>query len=390
VAMAIVLLAGAGLLARSLHNLQRLDTGIETDHLLTARLWLPQPNEPSAGPYFQPGQRSVLIRAIIERLAAAPGIAHAGMATALPLANDSGTQSFAAEGWPADRRDLATATSVAVTPGYFPALGMRLVAGRLLEDRDDVRVARAVVVNESLVRVHFDGADPVGRRIRYIGARGQVPANAPWFTIVGVVSDANEDGLDEPVRPQIYRSLWQQSGLNLAIVARGTSRMPPVESVRQAVQGADPNLPLYAVRSGEDLVSTELAQRRFAARLINVFAVTALFLAAFGLHGVIAYSVRQRTHEIGVRVALGASAGRVMSLVLAQAAGLTIVGIAIGVGAALMAARLLTALLFNVSASDPLTLLAVVLLLGVVVGFATLITARRAARIEAAVALRQE
>jgi putative ABC transport system permease protein len=264
------------------------------------------------------------------------------------------------------------------------------VSGRLIEESDDGRVGPAVVVNESLVRARFGGVDPVGRRFRFMGSRGQVPADAPWFTIVGVVSDVKEDGLDDPVRPQIYRSLWQQSSLNLAIVVRGSSTTPSSETMRQAAQHADPNLPLYAIRSGEDLLATELAQRRFAARLINVFAATALFLAALGLHGVIAYSVRQRTHEIGVRVALGASSARVMSLVLAQAAGLTAVGIIIGVAAALMAARLLTAMLFNVSASDPLTLVAVVLLLGTVATLATLITARRAARIDAAVALRQE
>ncbi len=390
VAIAIVLLAGAGLLARSLHNLQRLDTGLDTDHLLTARLWLPQPNEPSSGPYFQHGKRVVLIRSIVERLMATSGVAHAGMSTALPLANDSGSAAFAVEGASVEQRDLVRATFAAVTPGYFPALGIRLVSGRLLEDADDERVAPAVVVNESLVRARFDGLNPVGRRFRFMGARGQVPANAPWFTIVGVVSDVKEDGLDAPVRPQVYRSLWQQSNLNLAIVVRGSSTTPSSGSLRQAVQDADRNLPLYAIRSGEDLLAIELAQRRFAARLINVFAATALFLAALGLHGVIAYSVRQRTHEIGVRVALGASSGQVMSLVLAQAAGLTMVGIVIGVAAALMAARLLTAMLFNVSANDPLTLVAVVLLLGTVATLATLITARRAARIDAAVALRQD
>jgi putative ABC transport system permease protein len=390
IAMAVLLLSGAGLLARSLHNLQGLETGLATDRLLTARLWLPQPNEPSMGPYFEHATRVVLIRGILERLHATPGIAHAGLATALPLTADSGTASFAAEGWPVDRRDFATATTAAVSPGYFHALGITLVSGRLLQDGDDPRVDRAVVINESLARLYFPGEDPVGRRIRFIGRRGQVPAQAPWITIVGVVTDAKEDGLDDPIRPQVYQSLWQTSSLNLAIVVQGATSVPPGDAVQHAVQAADPGLPLYAVRSGQDLLATGLAQRRFAARLINVFALTALFLAAFGLHGVIAYTVRQRTHEIGVRVALGATAGRVMGLVAAQAARLAVAGVVIGVAAALATSRLITSMLFDVRVSDPLTLTGVVLLLLTVMGLATLGAARRAAKIEAAVALRQE
>jgi predicted permease len=332
----------------------------------------------------------VLIRGILDRLLAAPGIAHAGIASALPLTRDSGTASFAAEGWPADRRDLATATMVSVTPGYFRALGLRLVAGRLLEDADDERAARTITINEALARVYFPGEDPVGRRIRFVGRSGRVAPNAPWLTIVGVVTDVKEDGLAAAVRPQIYQSLWQVSNLSLAVVAQGTTTVPPAALVQRAVQEADPNLPLYAVRSGADLVATELAQRRFAARLINVFAVTALLLATFGLHGVIAYGIRQRTHEIGVRLALGATAGRVVALVMMQAARLTAVGMAIGIGAVLLAAQLLSTLLFGISPRDPWTLAGVVLTLGTVVGLATLAAARRAAHIDAAVALRQD
>lgn len=390
VAIAIVLLANAGLLARSLWNLQVVETGISIDRLMTGRVWLPQPNEPSSGPYFTHAQRVVLIRGIVDRLQASPEIAAAGMATALPAINDSGTASFAAEGWTSDRRDFATATPVSVTPGYFGALGMRLAAGRLLADSDHERAPRAVVVNETLVRSHFGGEDPVGRRFRFVGRRGQVAPDAPWITIVGVVRDVTEDGLDAVVRPQIYQSLWQSSNLNLAIVARGGAGAPPAAAVRRAVQGADPNLPIYAVRTGGELLARQLAHRRFATYLVYAFAVAALFLAAFGLHGVIAYGVRQRTHEIGVRVALGATAGRVVALVLAQAARVTALGVAAGLAGALIVGRMMTTLLFNVRPADPWVLAGVVLVLGAVVGIGTLGAALRASRIEAAVALRQE
>ena len=390
IAIALVLLANAALMVRSLWNLQQVDTGIAKDRVLTARVWLPQPNDPTVGPYFTHEKRVVLMRGILDRLQAAPDVAHAGMMTALPATNDSGTQSFAVEGWTPDQRDLATATIVSVTPGYFRALGISLLSGRLLEDTDSDRVQRAVVVNQTLARTYFGSDSPVGRRFRFVGRRGQVAPNAPLITIVGVVRDVAEDGLDAPVRPQIYQSLWQASPLNLAIVVRGHSTSPTGAEVRKAVQDADPNLPVYAVRTGDELLEVQLAQRRFATHLIDAFAIAALCLAAFGLHGVIAYGIRQRTHEIGVRVALGATSWRVIGLVLSQAARLTVVGVVIGLGAALITSRLLTTMLFNVRPNDPATLAGVVLVLATVTGLATLGAASRAARIEAAVALRQE
>ncbi|MGB2714086.1 MAG: ABC transporter permease [Vicinamibacterales bacterium] len=390
IAIAIVLLANAALLVRSLWNLQDVETGIAKDRLLTARVWLPQPNDPSAGPYFTHEKRVAVIRGLVERLQALPDVAFAGVSTALPAFNDSGTASFAVEGWTPDRRDLATATPVAVTPEYFRALGITLIAGRFLNDSDNEHTGRSVVINQTLARTYFGSEDPIGRRFRFVGRRGQVAPNAPWVTIVGVGADVKEDGLDLPVRPQIYQSLWQISGLALAIVAQGRSAPPSVGLVRKAVADVDPNLPLYALRTGDELVASQLAQRRFATHLLEAFALAALGLAAFGLHGVIAYGVRQRTHEIGVRVALGATASRVIGLVLHQAARVMIVGMVIGLGAALLASRLMTTMLFGVRASDPLTLVVVVVLLAAVVGVATFGAARRAARIDPAVALRLE
>jgi putative ABC transport system permease protein len=390
VGMALVLLSGAALLVRSLWNLERIETGMTLDRLTTARLWLPQPNDPGSGPFFEHGKRVALIRGIVGQLNGTPDIAHAGIATALPATQDSGTAAFAAEGWTPDRKDLATATSVLVTPGYFPALGARLVAGRFLQDSDDERAVRAVVINETLARSYFPGEVPLGRRLRFVGRGGQVSATAPWITIVGVAADVREDGLDTPVRPQLYQSLWQASNLGLVLVARGRSAAPSADAIRNAVHAVNPNLPVYAVRTGEALVAAQLAPRRFATRLINVFAAAALLLAALGLHGVIAYGVRQRTQEIGVRLALGATRFRIMWLVLAQAARLAAIGMAIGLGAALILSRLITKMLFDVQPADPATLAGAALLVGSVVGLATVGAARRAAHVDAAVALRQE
>jgi predicted permease len=390
VAIALVLLAGAGLLVRSLWKLQSVETGFATAEVLTLRVWLPQPNEPSAGPYFEHAKRVALIRTILERLGSSPEVRAAGLATALPATRDTGSPAFTVEGWTSNQDDLTTATSMSVTAGYFPALGARLIKGRLLEDRDDEHTMPAAVINETFARTYFRNEEAVGRRFRFVNARGIAPPSAPWITIVGVVADVKEDGLDAPVRPQIYRSLLQSSTLSLAIVVRGHGAPPPATVVEQAVHAADSNLPLYAVRTGEDLIAAQLAQRRFATRLINAFALMALLLAAFGLHGIIAYGVRQRTHEIGVRIALGATTARVVALVLGQAARLTAAGIAVGLAGAFVLSRFLRTMLFEISPTDPRTLAATVVILIAVVGLATIGAARRATRIEAAAALRQE
>ena len=391
VAVALVLLAGAGLLVRSLWNLRAVDTGMSSiSDVLTLRVWLPQPNEPSTGPYFQHAKRLALIRAVQERLAASGEIRHVGMSGALPATRDSGSTAFAVEGWPVSATDLATATPISVTPGYFRALGIRLVKGRLLEEQDDDRAPRSAVVNETFARTYFRSEDPVGRRFHFVNGRGQAPPNAPWITIVGVTADVKEDGLDAVVRPQIYQSLLQTSNLALAIVASGHGAPPPAAVLQQAVQAVDPNLPIYAVRTGDQLIAAQLAQRRFAVRLINAFAIVAVLLAAFGLHGIISYGVRQRTHEIGVRVALGASRGRVLSLILGQSARLTAAGVGVGLAGALALSQFLRTLLFDISPTDPVTLATTVAVVTLVVGVAALGAARRAAGIEAAVALRQD
>jgi len=309
--------------------------------------------------------------------------------TALPATNDSGIAPFAIEGWTPDRRDLATATPVSVTPGYFRTLGIPLVTGRLLDDHDDVKAPRAIVVNETFARAYMSDGTLIGRRLRFIGRRGQVPANAAWLTVVGIVRDVREDGLDAPIRPQIYQSLWQASTLGLALVVKGRKESPSLTQTRSAVQDADPRLPIYAVRTGTALLDAQLAPRLFATRLINAFALSALFLAAFGLHGVIAYGVRQRTHEIGVRVALGATALRILALVLGQAARLAAIGIAVGIVGAAALARLIATLLFDVSGTEVSTLASVAVILAAVAAVATIGAARRAVQIEAAVALRQ-
>ena len=359
--------------------------------LLTLRVWLPQPNDPTSGPYFDHPQRVALdprrhrspcrvgrdpSRRIDDRAA---GDARQRLSGICRRRVDAGSQR------PGDG-DVRSPSRRAISR----RLAFAWCRGRLLHEQDDERAPRAAVINETLAKTYFRGEDPVGRRFHFVNGRGQVPPNSQPITIVGVVGDVKEDAIDAPVRPQIYRSLLQSSTLSLAVVASGRGAPPSAAVVQQAVQSVDPNLPIYAVRSGEELVAAQLAQRRFATGLINAFAVMAVLLAAFGLHGIIAYAVRQRTHEIGVRIALGATVGRILALILGQGARLTAVGIAVGLLAALVLSQFLRTMLFEISPTDPWTLAVTVVILIVVVGLATLSAARRATRIEAAVALRQE
>ena len=391
VAVAILLLAGAGLLVRSLHNVTNVRTGIDPRLVMTARTWLPQPNDPSSGPYFTHPARAALIRRIIERLEASPGVAHAGFSTTLPLVEDGiRPTAFAAEGWSPDKSDSARASLVPVSPGYFRALGITPVSGRVIADQDDERAQRVVVLNETAARAYFPEESPVGRRFRFVGRRGQVPADAPWLTIVGVVPDVREEGIDAAVAPVMYLSLWQNSNLALTVVAKGTTALPPADLIRTAIQQADPNVPIFATRSVDELMDRGLAQRRFAARLIAAFALMALALASFGLHSVIAYNVKLRTHEIGVRLALGATAGQIRRMVLGEGMRLATVGVVVGVIGAVLLSRVLATLLFEVPPRDPLTLSAVVGLLLAVVALATFAAARRVGSIDLAIALRPE
>ena len=246
------------------------------------------------------------------------------------------------------------------------------------------------MLNETAAHAYFPEESPVGRRFRFVGRRGQVPADAPWLTIVGVVPDVREEGIDAAVAPVMYMSLWQTSNLALTVVAKGTTALPPADLIRTAIQQADPNVPIFATRSVDELMDRGLAQRRFAARLIAAFALMALALASFGLHSVIAYNVKLRTHEIGVRLALGATAGQIRRMVLGEGMRLATVGVVVGVIGAVLLSRVLATLLFEVPPRDPVTLSAVVGLLLAVVALATFAAARRVGSIDLAIALRPE
>ncbi|HEX5635237.1 MAG TPA: FtsX-like permease family protein, partial [Gemmatimonadales bacterium] len=347
-----------------------------------------QPNDPSTGPYFTHQARTRFFRDLLARLT--PVTERVGLSNGLPLAT-AGFASFRPEGWPDESSEVGTARAWFVGGDYFGTLGVPLVRGRLLDAHDDESHPPVIVINETMARAYWPGQDAIGKRIQQVGRDGR-PGGGParWITVVGVIGDVRADGLDRPVPPQMYGSMWQISGLSLGVVMKMRPGVSAEEVLRREVKAVDPDLPVYAVRPFDEVLAAANATRRFVMLLVGLFGLTALLLAALGIYGVIAYAVSQQQREIGIRIALGARPGSVVRMVLADGLRLTLVGVAVGLAGALATTRLLSGLLFGVGASDPLTFGAIVAVLAVVALAACWIPARRAAAVNPLVALRSE
>jgi putative ABC transport system permease protein len=274
-----------------------------------------------------------------------------------------------------------------VSADYFRVLGTPLVRGRFFGASDDLQAPQVALIDEALAQRFFPDQDPIGKHIK----RGARDSKAPWITIAGVVGNIKTDGFDQPDQPHLYLPILQNPGYAMAVYVRTESAPTSLtQAVRQQVQAVDPNLPLFGERAMEDLVSASLAQRRFAMQLVSLFAVLAMLLAGVGIYGVMAYSVSQRTREIGIRLALGASRGAILRWVFRQGMWLTLVGVAVGLLGALAATRLLRSLLFGVAPTDLLTYAGLIGLLALVALLACYIPARRATKVDPLVALRSE
>jgi putative ABC transport system permease protein len=382
-ALAVTLLAGAGLLLRSFSQLSRVDPGFQSDKVLTFALSLP------SGRYADDGARTVFYRRALETLGALPGVQSAAATIAVPLRGFGFNFSFVVEGRPeVPPAQQPTLETRVVTASYFRTLGIPVVAGRGFADTDDASSPRVVVISREAARRHFPGQDPIGQRIRLGWGP---PTDSVGGTVVGVVGDVKEAGLDADHPAEVYLSYAQKPITGMDVVLR--TSVPPLTlapAVRAAVHDLDSDLPVARLETLSRIVATSIAQPRFYTGLLTAFAGTALVLAALGLFGVISVGVSQRTREIGVRMALGARSGDVLRLVLREAATLALVGIAVGLAAALALSRTLSTLLFNLSPTDPWVFTAAPLVLLSTAVVAAWLPARRAAQVDPIEALRSE
>jgi putative ABC transport system permease protein len=382
VALSLVLLVGAGLLFRSFIRLRAVELGFRPQSLLTFKL------SPSGERFQTDAQYSSFFRDVAERVAAIPGVEAVGVINTLPLVKGP-TTAFEVEGRPRLRPDEWPKVNYrSVSPDYFRAAGVAVVKGRVPGERDTDAAPRVLAVNQALARRDFPGEDPVGKRISY----GIRPDGQPaWFEIVGVVSDVRSEEPGREAAPEIYVSYLQDPFAGMSYVAR-TSADPEslVPAVREAVRAVDRAQPVAEVRTMEQLVGESFAQPRFNSLLLGLFAGMALLLAAAGIYGVMSYAVTQRTHEIGIRIALGAQHGDVLRLVVGRGMALALAGVGLGLLAALALTRLLAGLLYGVRATDPLTFAGVALLLSAVALLASYVPARRATKVDPMIALRYE
>ncbi|WP_338868952.1 ABC transporter permease [Myxococcus stipitatus] len=380
VALALVLLISAGLLVRTLWRLQDVDPGFRKEAVLTWSLSLPQdkyPDEARQGAFFQQ---------VVERVSALPGVKHAGAVTDLPLGGANIWFEVQVEGRPqATPEENPNVGFQAVSPGYFQALGIPLRQGREVTSADTRETQQVVVLNEMAARRFFPGTDAVGQRLR-LG-----DSSRPWLTVVGVVGDTRYDGPEKGARPEAYVPVLQRSFFFMAFAAH--TELEPAAlaaSVRAAVASLDKDLPLSTLRTMEQRVEAATARPRFVSLLVAVFALLSLLLAGVGLSGVMAYTARQRTREIGIRMALGAAPSDVLRMVLGQGMRLALAGVVLGLFGAWALTRVLSSLLFDVSATDPIVFGSLALLVAGVALLATWLPAHRATRVDPQVALRSE
>lgn len=380
VALALVLLVGAGLFLRSLARLQEVSTGFESKGVMTATLSLPRTA------YKEPAQQLAFYQAVLQRLAAQPSVVASGMGFPLPFSGNGGSASFSILGRQAGPGDPGPHGNLRyVSPGFFAALKIPLRSGRLFTDADRQGTEAVVLIDEVLAKQYWPNENPIGQHMR----RG---SQQPWATIAGVVGYIKQADLaGEATKGTYYYPLAQQPIPFVGIVAKTTGEPAALAGViRDAVRAVDASQPVHHVLAMDRMVSASLASRRFAVTLLGFFALTALFLAAIGLYGLISYAVAQRTQEIGIRMALGARQPQVLGLVLLEGLRLTGIGVAAGATAALMLARLASSQLFGVRFFDPLTFGAMVLILLGAALLASYVPARRATRVDPMVALRYE
>jgi putative ABC transport system permease protein len=384
-ALSVVLVIGAGLMIRSFVELRRIDLGYDASNVLTMRMALP------AADYPEPPLIVNFYRELQQRVEALSGVQHAGFVRLLPLTGTIGDWSIRIEGRERLPTDNPHGDWQVVTPGYFEAMGMKLAAGRFLEPRDSENSALSVVINETMAQEYWPQGNALGSRFA-MGTSDQ-----PFFTIVGIVKDTRHNAAVEEPRTEMYHPHAQYpasvgfapAAMTLVVKTRAAPEAL-ASQIRGEVRTLDQNVPISDVQTMERVVSSAFSQPRFTTWLLGIFALLALTLASIGVFGVVSYSVSQRTHEIGVRMALGAQPWDVLSAMLREGARLAAAGLLLGFAGAIALSRLVVNLLYGVPASDLATYAGVAVLLGGVALIATYVPARRASRVDPMVALRYE
>jgi putative ABC transport system permease protein len=381
VALALVLLVGAGLLIRSFAKLRSVDPGFDAQNVLTMRVALPGQK------YQQDDQVLRFFQQAVERVSAIPGVRAAGAISFLPFAGMAAATNFTVEGRPAPPpgQDLTTEVRVCDN-GYFRTMKIPLIKGRLFEPREMQQVADVVIVNEAMVRQYFPGEDPLGKRLVIHMKDPNVPT-----TVVGVVGDVRHADMETPTRPMAY---WPQvqlpySAMTLTVRTTGDP-LSFARAVQGVIQGLDPDQPVSDVRSMDQWIAKSLARARFSWTVLMIFALFALLLTSIGVYGVMSYSVTQRTAEMGIRIALGAERGDIVGMIVRKGVELTAMGLGAGLVLALLLSRTLNALLYGISGTDRLVFTATIAILGAVGLLASYLPARRAARTNPVQALRQD
>ncbi len=386
-ALAVVLMVGAGLLLRTFWGLLQENPGFNPSRVVTASVYLPVPNDPKMDVYADFSKRTSFIREVIRRVATIPGIDRAAITSDLPGARPSTTAELVIEDRAADSSQGLTAELIRVTPDYFMLMESPLIRGRFFLESDEGGKQEVAIIDETTARRYWPGIDPVGRRLRLGGN-----PSLPWVTVVGIVKDMKQDGLDTDGVPHIFRPIYQESGLRsdaMSVVARTPLPASLLESqIRNEIQAVDPRLPVFNVRTMTDVMDVSIAPRRFSAELVGVFAAVAVLLSSIGIYGLLAYMVGQRSREIGIRVALGAQRPDILKLILGKGLLLAATGIAIGLILSAISAPAIAGLLYGVHPIDVIVFVTVPLILLVVAFLATYIPARRATMVDPIIALR--
>ena len=388
VALSIVLLAGAGLLLRSFWHVLAVRPGFNPSHLTTVQIWIPISNNPANDPYSVEEKRADFLLEISRRVSALPGVEHASLSgnDTLPMNSGRNYSPFSIQGRATESERGPIADIAVVDSEYFRTMEVPLITGRNFTRSDTYKTKPVAVIDQTLARRYWPGENPLGQELKFGFGRG-----LQGLTIVGVAGDIKSDGFEAPSVPHIYVALGQFAPVNAVVFLRSRGDVEHLgEAVRREVENVDPNVPVHSISSMDQIIARSVADRRFALQLLGVFAAVALLLAAIGIYGVMSYSFSQRTHEVGIRIALGAQRLDILRMALGEGMQVVVIGLVSGLAGAAVMTRFFQSMLFDVAPADPITFLSVSAVLAGVAFFACYIPAKRATRVDPLIALREE